>query len=233
MPLLNSLPSIRHHPHRAMALRRNVRLRREYLYRKSLEGKERAQYEAKRRIRQALQGMLCCLCAPCAWGCCTNEPGLNCPEGKALPTELRGQEKRLRHEIELEDDVTAKQRVRGEAASCMKQHPDSDYLQPTMDDEYASAGVLDPKVCVTTSREPSSRLKQFAKEVRLIFPNSQRVNRGNTTVKELVAACRKAGFTDIIVLQETRGEPGGCLWSMCGHVVVGTEGGGGRGGTAR
>ena len=39
-----------------MALRRNVRLRREYLYRKSLEGEERAKYEAKRRIRQALQG---------------------------------------------------------------------------------------------------------------------------------------------------------------------------------
>lgn len=38
-------------------LRRNARLRREYLYRKSLEGKERADYERKRAIRTALEGM--------------------------------------------------------------------------------------------------------------------------------------------------------------------------------
>lgn len=37
-------------------LRRNARLRKEYLYRKSLEGKEREEYEKKRRIRQALAG---------------------------------------------------------------------------------------------------------------------------------------------------------------------------------
>lgn len=32
-----------------------------------------------------------------------------------------------------------------------------------VDDEYAHAGEADPKVLVTTSREPSSRLVQFAK----------------------------------------------------------------------
>lgn len=32
-----------------------------------------------------------------------------------------------------------------------------------MDDEYKWAGVEDPKVMVTTSRDPSSRLKMFAK----------------------------------------------------------------------
>lgn len=45
-------------------LRRNVRLRKEYLYRKSLEGKERAAYERKRKIKQALEGA-----ARCWWGC--------------------------------------------------------------------------------------------------------------------------------------------------------------------
>jgi U3 small nucleolar ribonucleoprotein protein IMP4 len=69
------------------------------------------------------------------------------------------------------------------------------------------SGTRLPKVCVTTSRYPSSRLKAFAKEVRLIFPLSQRINRGNTTVGELVDACRKADFTDVVVVQETRGEP--------------------------
>lgn len=37
-------------------LRRNARLRKEYLYRKSLEGKEKATYERKRQIRKALDG---------------------------------------------------------------------------------------------------------------------------------------------------------------------------------
>jgi len=35
--------------------------------------------------------------------------------------------------------------------------------QPDIDDEYGLAGVQDPKVLITTSRDPSSRLAQFAK----------------------------------------------------------------------
>jgi U3 small nucleolar ribonucleoprotein protein IMP4 len=66
------------------------------------------------------------------------------PEGKPIPTELRNEEGTLRREIELEDDNTAVQR---------------DHI----DDEYAHAGEVDPKVLVTTSRDPSSRLIQFAK----------------------------------------------------------------------
>lgn len=31
---------------------------------------------------------------------------------------------------------------------------------------------------ITTSRDPSSRLVQFAKELKLVFPNSRRMNRG-------------------------------------------------------
>jgi len=37
-------------------LRRNARLRHEFLFRKSLEGKEQELYEKKRKIRQALEG---------------------------------------------------------------------------------------------------------------------------------------------------------------------------------
>lgn len=37
-----------------------------------------------------------------------------------------------------------------------------------MDDEYATAGVKDPKILLTTARDPSSRLAQFAK-VGLIY----------------------------------------------------------------
>jgi U3 small nucleolar ribonucleoprotein protein IMP4 len=152
-------------------IRRNARLRREYLYRKSLEGKERVAYERKRKIRQALEGV--------SNGCCSRrcmpprdeQPAnsnlppapsyrvLTFAEGKPIPTELRRDEEDLRNDIELEDDNTAVPRTH-------------------MDDEYAHAGERDPKVFVTTSRDPSSRLIQFAKELKLVFPNSQRVNRG-------------------------------------------------------
>ena len=60
----------------------------------------------------------------------------------------------------------------------------------TKDDEYRWAGVEDPKIMITTSRDPSSKLKQFAKELRLIFPGAQRLNRGTYEFKQLMEACR-------------------------------------------
>lgn len=81
------------------------------------------------------------------------------------------------------------------------------------DDEYRWAGVEDPKIVVTTSRDPSSRLKQFAKELRLVFPNAQRINRGNYEMKQLISACRSNDVTDFIVTHETRGEPDGIIIS--------------------
>jgi len=141
-----------------------VRLRKEYLYRKSLEGNEREAYEKKRRIQRALA------------------------EGKPLPTELREEEAELRAELSRDDSFTIKPKTH-------------------IDDEYASAGVRDPKVCVTTSANPSSRLKQFAKEVRLLFPNSQRVNRGGYRLSDLVDTVRSHDFTDMVIIHEHRGEP--------------------------
>ncbi|CAG8627881.1 14390_t:CDS:2 [Ambispora leptoticha] len=117
-------------------IRRQTRLRREYLYRKSLETKDKQIFERKQKIKEAIR-----------------EPTTH------------------------------------------------------IDDEYARAGVHDPKVLITTSRDPSSRLQQFAKEMRLIFPNSQRINRGNYVIKEIVDACRANDVTDLIILHEHRGEP--------------------------
>ena len=76
-----------------------------------------------------------------------------------MPSELRREERDLRRQVELEDDNTAVPRTH-------------------VDDEYARAGERDPKILVTTSRDPSSRLTQFAKELKLVFPNAQRINRG-------------------------------------------------------
>jgi hypothetical protein len=35
-----------------------------------------------------------------------------------------------------------------------------------IDNEYARAGIQDPKIVITTSRDPSSKLLQFAKVCR-------------------------------------------------------------------
>lgn len=149
-------------------LRRTARLRREYLYRKSLEGKEKVHYEKKRTLKKALE------------------------EGRPVPTELKGEANKLKAEIDLEDERTAN-------------------LRTHQDDEYARAAEQDPRVLITTSRDPSTRLAQFAKEMKLIFPNSTRVNRGGQVISELVASARSGGYTDIVMMHEHRGEPDGMI----------------------
>ncbi|KAG6964267.1 hypothetical protein JG688_00007774 [Phytophthora aleatoria] len=151
-----------------MSVRRNVRLRREYLYRKGLEGKERALYDHKQQLKEAIRS------------------------GKAIPTELRSVESKLRQEMEYDDEAHEKP----------LNH---------IDDEYKNAGMFDPKIAITTSRDPSSRLKQFAQEIRLIFPNAIRLNRGAHTIGDLVESARSNDFTDLLLVTETRGEPDGLV----------------------
>ena len=63
-------------------LRRDARLRREYLHRKSLEGKERVIYEKKRAVKSALE------------------------QGKPIPTELRSEGRQIKHAADLDDAKT-------------------------------------------------------------------------------------------------------------------------------
>lgn len=75
------------------------------------------------------------------------------------------------------------------------------------DNEYRWAGVSDPKILVTTSRDPGKRLVQFASEIRLLFPNAKKINRGNHDLRTLMAALRANEYSDLIILNETRGNP--------------------------
>ncbi|KAJ7005068.1 U3 small nucleolar ribonucleoprotein IMP4-like [Populus alba x Populus x berolinensis] len=124
---------------------------REYLYRKSLEGKERLLYEKKRKIKEALA------------------------EGKPIPTELRNEEAALRQEIDLDDENTAIPRSH-------------------IDDEYAKATERDPKILLTTSRDPSAPLTQFVK-----------------VISEIIESCRAHDYTDVILVHEHRGVPDGLV----------------------
>lgn len=149
-------------------LRRNARMRREYLHRKGLEGQERVVYDKKRKVKEALEA------------------------GKPIPTELRAEGRQLKSQIQLDDAKTEE-------------------LKTHIDDEYAKTGIQDPRILLTTSRDPSSRLTSFLKELRLVFPNSQRINRGNAVIKELVETARANDFSDIVLVHEHRGEPDGLI----------------------
>jgi len=121
---------------------RQTRLRKEYLFRKSNEDKEKQIYDKKRRIKEAVDGtfstVLSFLSSVCLIGFLVSPKA-----GKPIPTDLKKDEEELRKEMELEPLPTAP--------------------ETHMDDEYRKAGINDPKIVVTTSRDPSSRLTQFAK----------------------------------------------------------------------
>ncbi|XP_039725208.1 U3 small nucleolar ribonucleoprotein IMP4 isoform X2 [Pteropus medius] len=151
-------------------LRREARLRREYLYRKAREEAQRSAHERKEKVRRALE------------------------ENRLIPTELRREALALQESLEFDD-------AGGEGVT---NH---------VDDEYRWAGVEDPKVMITTSRDPSSRLKMFAKELKLVFPGAQRMNRGRHEVGALVRACKANGVTDLLVVHEHRGTPVGFIVS--------------------
>jgi U3 small nucleolar ribonucleoprotein protein IMP4 len=77
-----------------------------------------------------------------------------------------------------------------------------------LDDEYAAlSGIRDPRIVVTTSRDPSSRLSTFAKEIRLLLPTAVRLNRGNQILPNLVQSVKANDMSDIILLHEHRGTP--------------------------
>jgi U3 small nucleolar ribonucleoprotein protein IMP4 len=157
-------------------LRRQARLRREYLYRKTTEIKHKTIQDKKDRIKKALE------------------------EHKPIHGDLRKDALELQSKLKWNDDgakqAAAISGVSGGAGTANSQ-----------DDEYRYAGCEDPKILVTTSHNPSTTLKQFVKEIRLIFPNAQRVNRGNCDIKQLVHLCRANEATDLIIIHENRGVP--------------------------
>jgi U3 small nucleolar ribonucleoprotein protein IMP4 len=77
-----------------------------------------------------------------------------------------------------------------------------------LDDEYALAGVRDPKILLTTSHDCSQRLIQFSKELKFLFPGAVRINRGKTKLKELVEMARAETCTDVVIVHEHGGIPG-------------------------
>lgn len=146
-------------------LRRAVRERRQFIYKRNQELQEAKLNEKRRALRKALEG------------------------NKELNKDLQ-EDSQLQKDYKYDESRATQEET-----------------ETNLDDEYHRLGEREPKVLVTTSREPSSRLAQFAKEVRLLIPNSYRLNRGNIVVGSLVEAARANDITDIVILHEHRGIP--------------------------
>lgn len=118
-------------------------------------------------------------------------------EGKQIPTELRSISDNLVANIDLVDTSI-----------------DPNNL---VDDEYSLSGFYKPRILITTSRGPSSRLLQFVKELNLIIPNSFRINRGGYILKDFGDLCRSNGASDLVIVHEHRGEPDSLIISHFPH----------------
>lgn len=162
-------------------LRRQARLRREYVFRKGVEERHRVIQDKKDRLKRALD------------------------ENRLIDGDLRRDAVSLAQSSKWDDAAPAL------AESFGAEGGGASATASSQDDEYRWAGVEDPKVMITTSRDPSARLKKFAKEMRLLIPNAQRLNRGNYEFNQLIEACRANEVTDFVVVNETRGQPDGLI----------------------
>ncbi|QDS76198.1 hypothetical protein FKW77_008259 [Venturia effusa] len=147
--------------------RRNIRERKDYIYRKALVLRD-AEIAAKRaQMKSALAS------------------------GKPLDPSIAN-DKELKRNYQFDEsraDRTAEEELE-------------------LDDEYAAlSGIREPRVLISTSRDPSSRLQSFSKEIRLVLPTSIRLNRGNLVLPAIVESAKAADLSDAILLHEHRGVP--------------------------
>lgn len=108
--------------------------------------------------------------------------------------------------VDLRSDIKLRQGLSLETAET---------LTDRRDDEYRLAGSYDPKLLITTSSDPSQPCVRFAKELKLLFPNSERINRGQTTEKDLAELCRKNDITDLVEVSGSDGQGRPTMLRVC------------------
>lgn len=88
-------------------LRRAIREKREFLYRKSIESKEKGKVEKKQKIRECIAcTLLPLVIRPDVLGWTDFPSRVTVVVGKKIPSELKDEEAELRKEIEQEDMLT-------------------------------------------------------------------------------------------------------------------------------
>ncbi|CRG98894.1 U3 small nucleolar ribonucleoprotein protein, putative [Plasmodium relictum] len=143
-------------------LRRNIRLRKEYLYLKKIEEEKKQYAEKIKSIKESYE------------------------KNKKIKDNLKNEENELRKKMDLYDEKSFNRKL---------------------DDEYFFCGIENPRVLITTSRNPSAQLENFAKEIKLIIPNSEKINRGSYFIKDIINFAKKNNITDVIIIHEYKGIP--------------------------
>lgn len=188
-------------------IRKTARLRREYLHKRTLQEAERERLDRKIRIREALEKGIPLSRKDLQDEVEEQEYGVHCTVSSLCSPSIV-----TIFSIELTVPLSLSFSL--PVNSCCFVFLDSldklskkQQLEIELDNEYTGAGLEDPKIILTTARNPSDRLKRFMKELRIMLPNAQRMNRGTQQLKDLVQTCIQSGFTDFIMVNETNGEP--------------------------
>ncbi|KAF2566111.1 hypothetical protein F2Q68_00025834 [Brassica cretica] len=79
--------------------------------------------------------------------------------------------------------------------------------QSHIDNEYANATEKDAKIFLTISRDLSAPLTRFVKELKSVFPNTRRMNRGSQVVSEIIETAWSHAYTEVIFVTKNRGKP--------------------------
>lgn len=161
-------------------LKKNIRERKEYLYKRQEEIKSKLIQDKKDRLKKDIERNT------------NNNDDNDDLENSGKAKAFYKKNKQMINSMEADDMET-------------------ELPYNVMDDEYKSGNYREPKVLITTSRSCSNRLHQFMQEMRIIIPNSYKLNRGNLVIKELVQIAKEKEFTDIILLHENRGQPDGLI----------------------
>lgn len=78
----------------------------------------------------------------------------------------------------------------------------------TNSDSLKKRFTKEQKIYITTSRDPSSKLRQFVKHLALVF-NATPISRGNMTIKEL----SEQKFDILMIIGEAKGNPSSLIMS--------------------
>ena len=95
------------------------------------------------------------------FSCQTHSARINI-ENRKIPTDLRDDALKLQQQTDW-DDAGGEGMIKRFRKTRLPDFFSRTGVVSAEDDEYRWAGVEDPKVIITTSHDPSSKLKQFSK----------------------------------------------------------------------
>ncbi|KAK2964194.1 putative Ribosome production factor 1 [Blattamonas nauphoetae] len=105
--------------------------------------------------------------------------------------------------------------LRVEDETMIRDEHDEELVQDDNLDEFSPilSGTIEPKVMITTTRDPNRFTKRLAKELRNVVPNAVYRKRGAYSLNSVITSCTQHSYTTIILIEQgqERKRPDG-LW---------------------